>query len=125
MSHMNQEAKQDGGKIRPTLVPVELIKAVAQVREYGNQKYGDSENWRTVEPQRYRDAAMRHMLHYISDPQGTDSESGLPHLWHLACNIAFLTAMDYPILNVTDDILSDSRSNESLIDDILNLMLKN
>lgn len=119
MSDSNQEAKQDGRKIKPTLVPVELIKAVAQVREYGNQKYGDSENWRSVESQRYRDAAMRHMLHYISNPQGTDSESGLPHLWHLACNIAFLTAMEYPSLIVTDDIMCN-RPNESQIDEILN-----
>ena len=38
-----QEAKYDGDKIRPTLVPIELIKAVAQVREYGCKKYGDPE----------------------------------------------------------------------------------
>ena len=105
MEEFNQEIKHDGGKIRPTLVPAELIKAVAQVREYGCQKYGTSESWRQVEVQRYRDAAMRHMLRYIFDPQSADMESGLPHLWHLACNIAFLIAMEYPSLNVTDDIL--------------------
>jgi hypothetical protein len=25
---------------------------------------------------------------------GVDEESGLPHLWHLACNIAFLIEME-------------------------------
>ena len=42
----NQEAKSDGGKIRPTLVPTEIIRAIAKVREYGCEKYGDPENWR-------------------------------------------------------------------------------
>ncbi|MDD7538118.1 MAG: DUF5664 domain-containing protein [Oscillospiraceae bacterium] len=89
-----QEAKADAGKPRPTLVPTSLIWAVAAIREYGCQKYHDPENWRQVEPQRYRDAAYRHFLAYLDDPQGVDEESGLPHLWHLACNIAFLIEME-------------------------------
>ena len=90
----NQNAKSDQGKIRPSLVPVSLITAVAQIREYGTKKYGDTENWRQVEPQRYRDAMYRHMLAYIDDPEGVDEESGLSHLWHLACNAAFLIEME-------------------------------
>ncbi len=90
----NQTAKADEGKPRLTLVPQELIYAVAQIREYGNRKYGDPESWRTVEPQRYRDAAFRHLLAYLAEPHGKDEESGLPHLWHLACNVAFLCAME-------------------------------
>ena len=71
-------AKADTGKPRPTLVPVSLIRAVTAVREYGTSKYHDPENWRTVEPQRYRDALFRHWLAYLEDPNGTDVESGLP-----------------------------------------------
>lgn len=89
----DQSVKADSGKIRPTLVPSSLIRAVATVREYGTRKYGDPENWRQVEPQRYRDALYRHLLAYVEDPTGTDEESGLPHLWHLACNAAFLIEM--------------------------------
>lgn len=89
-----QEAKADAGKPRPTLVPTSLIWAVAAIREYGCQKYHDPENWRQVEPQRYRDAAYRHFLAYLDDPHGVDAESGLPHLWHMACNIAFLIEME-------------------------------
>lgn len=85
----NQEAKKDEGKLRPTLVPVALIQAVARVRMYGTEKYGDPENWRQVEPERYRDALYRHWLAYL-DGERLDEESGLPHLWHLACNVAFL-----------------------------------
>lgn len=90
---MNQEAKADAGKLRPTLVPVGLIKAVASVREYGCKKYHDPENWKQVEPQRYRDAIYRHWLAYLEGEQ-YDQESGLPHLWHLACNAAFLIEME-------------------------------
>ena len=86
--------KSDEGKIRPTLVPVSLVRAVARVREFGTRKYGDPENWRSVEPQRYRDALCRHLLAYLEDPESRDEESGLPHLWHLACNAAFLIEMD-------------------------------
>ena len=90
----DQHAKADNGKIRLTNVPQEIIWAIGVIREYGNQKYGDPENWKTVEPQRYRDAAYRHFLHYLDDPKSVDSESGYPHLWHLACNIAFLCELD-------------------------------
>lgn len=90
---MNQQAKADAGKLRLSLVPSEIIRNIAVIREYGNRKYGDSENWRTVETERYRDAAYRHWLAYIDDPGSVDEESGLPHLWHVACNVAFLCEM--------------------------------
>ena len=89
----DQQAKADAGKPRPTLVPVSLIEAVATIREYGCEKYHDPENWRQVEPQRYRDALYRHWLAYLKGEK-CDLESGLPHLWHLACNAAFLIEME-------------------------------
>ena len=90
----NQSAKADRGKLRLSLVPPEIIWDVAVIREYGNLKYHDSENWRGVEVERYRDAAYRHFLRYLDDPHGVDEESGLPHLWHWACNVAFLCALE-------------------------------
>lgn len=89
-----QKAKADAGKPRLTLVPRKIIWFVAKIREYGNRKYGDPENWRKVDIQRYRDAAYRHFMAYLDDPHGVDEESGMPHLWHLACNIAFLCEME-------------------------------
>lgn len=100
----NQESKSDAGKIRPTLVPTEIIRAIAKVREYGCEKYGDPENWRRVEPERYRDAMYRHMLAYIDNPAGVDEESGLPHLWHLACNAAFLIELEKDELRKKQDV---------------------
>lgn len=92
----DQTAKADAGKIRPTLVPREMIRAVAVIRGYGNAKYpnGGEDNWKQVEPQRYRDALFRHLLAYLDDPHGVDEESGYPHLWHLACNAAFLCELE-------------------------------
>lgn len=90
----DQTAKADAGKVQLTLVPRKIFWDIAEIRMYGNKKYGDPENWRTVEVSRYRDAAFRHFLLYLDDPHGVDEESGLPHLWHLACNIAFLCEME-------------------------------
>ena len=93
MVEYNQKVKADKGKQRPTLVPVSLIKAVAAVRGYGVEKYHDPENWREVEIERYKDALYRHWLAYLGG-EWLDPESGLPHLWHLACNAAFLIELE-------------------------------
>ena len=89
-----QSAKADAGKLQLTLVPRQIIRCIAVIRMYGNRKYHDPENWKQVSKERYRDAAFRHFLSYLDDPRGRDAESGLPHLWHLACNIAFLCEME-------------------------------
>ena len=90
----DQEAKADNGKARLTLVPRRIIFDIARIREYGNAKYHDPDNWKQVAPERYRDAMFRHMCAYLDHPDGVDKESGLPHLWHLACNVAFLCEME-------------------------------
>ena len=92
----DQTIKADAGKPKVSLVPTQIIYAIAKVREYGNNKYpeGGPDNWKNVEIERYRDAAYRHLLEYIKDPHGYDKESGLPHLYHLACNVAFLCELE-------------------------------
>lgn len=95
----NQSAKADCGKPQLSLVPTKILEAIARVREYGNRKYKSKDNWKTVEIERYRDAAFRHWAQYIDDPQSRDEESGLPHLWHVACNISFLVSLeDYDVV---------------------------
>lgn len=93
-SDTDQTAKADAGKPKLTLVPQKIIYDIAEVREYGTNKYHDPDNWKKVEVQRYRDAAFRHFLAYLKDPNGVDEESGIPHLKHLACNIAFLCELE-------------------------------
>ena len=92
----DQTIKADAGKLQLTLVPRQIIRDIAEVRMYGNQKYpeGGPDNWKQVEVQRYRDAMFRHMMEYLDDPDGVDAVSGLPHLWHLACNVAFLCELE-------------------------------
>ena len=89
----DQTAKADMGKEQVSLVPMQIVRDIARVREYGNRKYHDPDNWRTVEARRYIDALGRHALDFLNDPLGVDEESGLPHLWHLECNAAFLSEM--------------------------------
>lgn len=90
----DQSAKADAGKIRPTLVPTQIIRDIAEVREYGNKKYHSPDNWKDVDIQRYRDALCRHLLAYIDDPHSIDEESGIPHYRHMACNMAFICEME-------------------------------
>ena len=90
----NQEVKKDAGKLQLTLVPTQIINDIARIRMYGVEKYKDPENWKRVEIERYKDAAFRHWLAYLNNPASVDEESGLPHLWHLACIIAFLCDME-------------------------------
>lgn len=90
----DQTAKADGGKLRLTLVLTEAVEAVAAIRMYGVQKYVEVDNWKRVEKDRYKDAALRHFIRYCREPYGMDDESNLPHLWHCLCNLFFLCALE-------------------------------
>ena len=96
MKHLpeDQKAKADYGKPKITLVPRQIIWDIAEVREYGNKKYVSPDNWKNVEAERYRDALLRHTLRYLDNPESVDEESGIKHLKHMACNIAFLCEME-------------------------------
>ena len=98
----NQTIKADAGKLRLSLVPPQIIRDIAEVREYGNAKYpeGGPDNWKQVEIERYRDALFRHLLAYLEDPYGVDEESGIEHYKHMACNMAFLCEMEKGEKNV-------------------------
>ena len=85
--------KNDKDKPRLSLVPPQMIEAVGIIRTYGNKKYA-RDSYREVEPFRYRDALMRHLVEYLKDPYSTDAESGYKHLWHMACNIAILCELE-------------------------------
>lgn len=85
-------AKYDESKPRPSLVPVEAIEAIMHVREFGKTKYADAEDWRKVPREKWLDALLRHVLHIWDNPLAIDDESGLPALWHVITNAAFLCA---------------------------------
>jgi hypothetical protein len=89
----DQTIKADAGKLQLSLVPWQIVYDIAEVRKYGNDKYGDSESWKRVDRQRYIDALLRHVLAFAADPESVDGESGIEHYKHAACNMAFLSAM--------------------------------
>lgn len=90
----DQSAKADAGKLPLTLVPLEAIEDIAEIRRYGCMKYKDPDNWKRVKVERYRDALFRHLIAYLRDPQGVDEESGLEHYKHLITNAAFICALE-------------------------------
>ena len=84
-------SKDDAKKLRLSLVPMQIVWDIGYIREFGCRKYGDTENWRNVAPERYWDALLRHALSVPRDDLlKADPESGLPHLWHVATNLSFL-----------------------------------
>lgn len=89
----DQTVKADAGKRRLSLVPVQILDDIAEVREYGCEKYGDPDNWKRVELQRYIDAMLRHIKEFVREPRSVDKESGIEHYKHAACNMAFIAEM--------------------------------
>lgn len=86
-------AKDDDEKLKLSLVPSQIIRDIAEIRMYGNRKYGSPDNWKKVEMRRYVDALYRHFLAFVDDPYSVDEESGFPHIKHIACNVAFICEM--------------------------------
>ena len=84
--------KADKGKPRLGLVPPSTIESVGKVMTYGLTKY-KQDSWKEVEPYRYIDALMRHVVEYLADNNSIDEESGLLHIEHILCNAAFLNDM--------------------------------
>lgn len=85
-----QSAKSDAGKPIYSHVPPAILDSIERVRAYGNAKYHDPENWRTVDAQRYWEAFLRHARAAWNDYRAKDPESGLKHIEHCACNLAFI-----------------------------------
>ena len=89
--------KFDGGKPRWSLMMQGLpkfLEGVAKVLTFGAGKYA-AHSWRGVPEgyERYRDALYRH-LNAIERGETHDPESGLPHWYHVGCNVGFCTELD-------------------------------
>lgn len=93
MDKITDGLKHDGGKLRLSLVPAEAIEAIGAVMTHGAEKYG-KDSYKQVDPERYRDALMRHICKWLKDPHGKDEDSGMPHIWHIITNAAFLCERD-------------------------------
>lgn len=85
--------KQTEGKLRLDLVPPHALKAMAEIREFGQTKYPDPWEWvHEVLVEDLITACDRHLLElkYIHSKgyRESDKESGLPHIWHALTSLA-------------------------------------
>lgn len=81
--------RHNTGKNRLDLVPVSLIEEVGKVLTHGAKKY-DERNWeKGMSFMTVYASLLRHLIAW-SKGQDYDKESGLRHLSHIACNVAFL-----------------------------------
>lgn len=82
--------KHDAGKPRWSLLPTDVLWGIVDVLEYGAKKYEVGGWMNTDQPiTRYKDAMARHWK-AIEEGEELDLESGLPHVYHFACNALFL-----------------------------------
>ena len=80
--------KHDAGKPRASLLPGDALLLVAKVLTDGAAVHG-ARNWQYAAPERFTDALARHLCKYMAG-ESHDSESGSPHMAHIAANALFL-----------------------------------
>lgn len=82
--------KNDDGKARLDLVPLECLIPMARVREFALKKYGAGgiEAWKQISDERLMAALLRHLV--AAQKGKRDEESGLPAIYHVLVNAAFL-----------------------------------
>ena len=86
--------KHDDSKLKFSLLPIQCIEDILQVLMHGADKYG-IDNWKKCEDlTRYSDALERHLTAWKKG-ELIDSDSGLTHLSHLACNALFLLYLEH------------------------------
>lgn len=84
--------KYDSNKPMVDLIPAEVIFGLGEVLTFGAKKYQKA-NWaKGINHSRLIAAALRH-LYKFSNGQDLDDESGLSHIDHAMCNLAFLKWM--------------------------------
>lgn len=89
--HHSVAIRHNQDKLRVDLIPTELIEEVARVLTFGAKKYSPN-NWKGFTKEQQGEilgSLLRHILEYQKGNR-LDSESGLHHLAHAACNIAFI-----------------------------------
>lgn len=90
---MVEGRKDDSGKPRMDLIPPEVAYALGRVLEFGARKY-DDRNWEKGFAWGRSVAALKRHLAAWEAGQDTDPESGMPHLWHVLTNAAFLATFE-------------------------------
>lgn len=85
----------NSGKPRLSLIPPASQERMAEVLQFGADKYGDN-NWRKggekLSLLSVLDSMKRHIL-AIEKGEDLDEESGLDHIGHVLCNAAFIAQL--------------------------------
>lgn len=111
--------KNDNGKPKLGLVPKSLIWAVGTILTFGADKYGDH-NWRSgLAWSRVYDALLRHLTAWWSG-ENLDKESGKSHLWHAACELAFLIEYEEAKGGIDDRYKGPTSDTERGVDSMHN-----
>lgn len=86
------------GKPRLSLIWFRFLEPVAEVLEFGANKYG-AHNWKKgLEEREILDSLLRH-THALCDGETYDQESGLHHIGHIICNCMFYVYFYYKKAN--------------------------
>jgi len=94
----------DDGKPPLARLPWKGLRAVAAVMQYGNDKYGNYDNYRLgMEVSRNLSCAIRHISEYM-EGEDNDQESKKSHLAHAAARLLFV------LQNQADGTAEDDRS---------------
>lgn len=82
--------KFDGEKPLMQLFPLAVAESISEVLTFGAKKYA-AHGWKKLPEavQRYQGALLRHMV-ALQNGEECDTDSGLPHVYHIGCNITFL-----------------------------------
>jgi len=85
----DQATRFNAGKVQHSMLPKSLLDETSKVLMFGAQKY-DRNNWKKgMDYTSVYDSLQRHLTAFL-DGENEDPESGLLHLGHAACNLAFL-----------------------------------
>ena len=77
------------GKPRLGLIPPQIVEGLGHVLAFGAQKYDDN-NWKKgLSDENCMSSCLRHLMKFQRG-EIYDSESGIHHLAHAACNLAFI-----------------------------------
>lgn len=98
MSDKTEFVKADDGKLEWSLMPFDELEDVVKVLQNGAKKYS-VDNWKKCDnPDRYKNALMRHTVAYMKGEK-VDKEDNISHLAHAVCNCLFLMWFDKEVIS--------------------------
>ncbi len=90
LPNYTQDHKADSGKTDYTLLSVPFLEKMAEVRMFGVVRYKERDSWKKVEPERFKQALMRHCMEYINGKEINLEDGGVSVLAQIAVNAQFL-----------------------------------